>query len=141
MHCLSKITTILTLCTIARPVLARCSDTDQTAACLCTPNQPQTTYPNRCEIAKVFNYLAAGNFTAFLSRVAPDISWTLMGTHPLAGVYHNKTIFAVNALARLANTLDPATPSTLNTTFISGGGEDEWSVQELHALGVCKNGR
>lgn len=64
-----------------------------------------------------------------------------MGTHPLAGVYHNKTIFAVNALAQLANTLDPTIPATLNTTFISGGGEDEWSVQELHSLGVCKNGR
>jgi hypothetical protein len=63
-----------------------------------------------------------------------------MGTHPLAGEYHNRTIFAIGALARLANTLDPSQPSSLELVHIVGGGEEEWSVQELHALGVCKNG-
>jgi hypothetical protein len=63
-----------------------------------------------------------------------------MGTHPLAGEYTNRTIFAIDALARLANTLDPTKPAKLNLVHIVGGGDEEWSSQELHALGVCKNG-
>jgi ketosteroid isomerase-like protein len=141
MHFLSKITTIFTLSTFFHLVVAQCSDNNQTTSCLCTQNQPITTYPNQCQISQVFDYLAQGNFTAFLSKVAPDVSWTLMGTHPLAGVYHNKTIFAVNALARLSNTLDDKQPTKLDLTHIIGGGDSEWSLQELHGLGVCKNGK
>jgi hypothetical protein len=63
-----------------------------------------------------------------------------MGTHPLAGEYHNRTIFAIDALARLSNTLDPAHPGTLELTHIVGGGDEEWSVNELHGTGICKNG-
>lgn len=63
-----------------------------------------------------------------------------MGTHPLAGQYHNRTILIVDAIERLANTLDPSQPTTLVPTSVIGGGNEEWSVQELHALGVCKNG-
>ena len=63
-----------------------------------------------------------------------------MGTHPLAGQYHNRTIFVVDAIERLANTLDQAHPSKLTLTRVIGGGDEEWSVQELHGTGVCKNG-
>lgn len=64
-----------------------------------------------------------------------------MGTHPLAGEYHNRTIFIADTLERLANTEDPSNPLTLSVTNIIGGGNDEWSVQELHVLGSCKNGK
>ncbi len=63
-----------------------------------------------------------------------------MGTHPLAGEYHNSTIFLKDALERLGNTLVAGT-STLNLVHIVGGGDEEWSVQELHGTGVCKNGK
>lgn len=63
-----------------------------------------------------------------------------MGTHPLAGEYHNRTVFLTNAIERLANTLIAGT-STLELVHIVGGGDEEWSVQELHATGVCKNGK
>jgi hypothetical protein len=141
MHFLSKITTILTLSAFIHPVFGQCSDTNQTTSCLCSENQPSTTYPDQCQISQIFGYLAQGNFTAFLSKVSPNVSWTLMGTHPLAGVYHNKTIFAVNALARLSNTLDNTQSTKLDLTHIIGGGNSEWSLQELHGLGVCKNGK
>jgi hypothetical protein len=55
-----------------------------------------------------------------------------MGTHPLAGEHHNGTIFAIDALARLANPLDPSQPSLLELVHIIGVREEEWSVQELH---------
>jgi hypothetical protein len=51
-----------------------------------------------------------------------------MGTHLLAGQYHNRTIFVVDAIEHLANTLDQAHPSKLVLTSLIGGGEGEWSV-------------
>jgi hypothetical protein len=63
-----------------------------------------------------------------------------MGTHPLAGEYHNKTIFLKDTLERLGNTHVTGT-ATLNLVHIVGGGDEEWSVQELHGTGVCKNGK
>ena len=104
----------------------------------CSSKLPSTTYPNKCEIFQVFNHLNQGNFSAFFANVAPDVEWTLMGTHPLAGVYTNRTIFITDAILRLANTLAPG--ATANLLSIIGGGAEEWSVQEIHALGVCKNG-
>lgn len=62
-----------------------------------------------------------------------------MGTHPLAGEYHNRTIFLTDAVMRLDNTIVNGT-GTLDLVHIVGGGDEEWSAQELHALGVCKNG-
>ncbi len=62
-----------------------------------------------------------------------------MGTHPLAGEYHNRTIFLTDAIMRLDNTLLNGT-GTLDLVHIVGGGNEEWSAQELHGLGVCKNG-
>jgi ketosteroid isomerase-like protein len=97
-------------------------------------------YPDRQRITQVFQHLDDGNFTAFLEQVSPTVDWTLMGSHTLAGEYHNRTIFAIDALQRLSNTLDPAKPTSLKLTQITGGGTEEWSVQELHAQGVCKNG-
>jgi ketosteroid isomerase-like protein len=110
------------------------------ASTQCTPPEKNTTYPDKCHITKVFNYLSTGNDTAFFTQVAPDVHWTLMGTHPLAGQYHNRTVFITDSLERLDSTLDPAYPTTLTLTHIVGGGDEEWSVQELHGLGVCKNG-
>jgi len=63
-----------------------------------------------------------------------------MGTHPLAGLYTNKTIFAEDALQRLSSTLDTSKGSKLEVTNLVGGGEDEWSTVELHATAVAKNG-
>ena len=98
-------------------------------------------YPSECEITKIFDNLNQGNFTAFFEHVADDVHWTLMGTHPLAGQYHNRTIIITDAIERLANTLRPEPAATLNLTQVIGGGDSEWSVQELHGYGIAKNGR
>ena len=109
-------------------------------ACSSASAQVATKYPNKCHIAKVFDTFSEGNFTAFFGHVAPNVNWALMGTHPLAGAYSNRTIFATDALVRLSATLDPKCPTSLNTVNVFGGGDEEWSSQELHALGVCKIG-
>lgn len=115
--------------------------TTSTLAQYCSANQSVATtkYPNKCQIAQIFNNLSEGNSKAFFAQVAPDVDWTLMGTHPLAGVYHNRTIFLADAVMRLDNTIVNGT-GTLDLVHIVGGGDEEWSANELHALGVCKNG-
>lgn len=63
-----------------------------------------------------------------------------MGTHPLAGEYTNRTIFLADGIQRLGNVLNSKEANSFKTTHIMGGGDSDWSLQELHALGVCKNG-
>ena len=109
------------------------------ASTQCTP-QKHTTYPDKFHITEVFNCLSTGNDTAFFAQVAPDVHWTLMGIYPLAGQYHNRTVFITDSLRRLNNTIDPAHLSNLILTHVVGGGDEEWSVQELHGLGLCKSG-
>jgi ketosteroid isomerase-like protein len=100
-----------------------------------------TTYPDKTYISNVFNFLHAGNTTQFLSFVSPTVAWTIMGTHPLAGTYNNRTLFAIDALARLENTASTADPLKTNVVNIVGGGDEEWSVEELKIDGTLKNGR
>jgi hypothetical protein len=64
-----------------------------------------------------------------------------MGTHPLAGDYHNRTVFLTDTIQRLATAGDASKPHSLTLTHVIGGGDEEWSVQEMHALGTMKNGR
>ncbi|KAJ9192896.1 hypothetical protein DTO164E3_8129 [Paecilomyces variotii] len=96
-------------------------------------------YPDKAEITKIFTSFTEGDYPGFFSHLAPNFTWTMMGTHPLAGQYHNVTIFADNTLLRLGNVLrtSPA-PSTKLLNVI--GGNSEWSVQEVYGTGVCKNG-
>jgi hypothetical protein len=49
-----------------------------------------------------------------------------MGTHPLAGVYHNRIIFIADAIKRLVNVLKAG--GTANLLSIVGDGDEEWSV-------------
>ena len=139
----STITSIIVFATFATfpPIIFAGSTPTSSGEFKCTPQRSHTTYPNQCRILEIFNYLATGSDEAFFAQVAPDVDWTVMGTHPLAGEYHNRTIFIADTLERLANTEDPSNPLTLSVTNIIGGGNDEWSVQELHVLGSCKNGK
>ena len=41
----------------------------------------------------------------FWDRVADDVDWTVEGTHPLAGRYHNKARFIEATFTRLAGRL------------------------------------
>lgn len=132
-------TTIITLLSLASISLAITPSNATVKACNTTyvPNPP---YPTRCQIGQIFDTLQAGNFTTFLKHLSPTVHWTLMGTHPLAGLYTNKTIFAEDALQRLSSTLDPNKGSTLEVVNLVGGGEDEWCTVELHATAIAKNG-
>lgn len=121
-------------------VSATLASSPPSATSSANPSSAAGKYPDKNEITKLFNAFSQGNYTVFFSRVAPDVNWTMMGTHPLAGQYHNRTIFIADTLERLKNTLRSSPPATMKLVHVVGGGS-EWSVQELHGLGVGKNGK
>lgn len=106
-----------------------------------SPKETPSKYPSETEITKIFDPISEGNFMAFFAHVVPNVSWTMMGTHPLAGEYHNITVFAIDALERLKQTMDTSQAVSMKLVNVIGGGDSEWSVQELHGTGVCKNGK
>ena len=128
------------------PIFAACTTLlDATAAlgdlCYkCPGSQAKSAYPNKCEIANIFAPLNTNDTTAFWKHVSPTVHWTLMGTHPLAGSYHNRTVFLVDTIERLAEAVDTSKPHELKLTNVIGGVDDEWSTQELHGIAILKNG-
>ncbi len=39
-------------------------------------------------LREIFKGLENGDGAAFFERVAHDVGWTVMGTHPVVGYYH-----------------------------------------------------
>ena len=105
----------------------------RTAATSCT-------YASRAHISQAFGDLVKGNYSAFFSNVVDDVDWNVQGTHPLAGRYTNKTVFFVNAVARLAEVQNLILPEYITLLNVVGGCDEEWSVQELREQAVLKNG-
>jgi uncharacterized protein len=64
--------------------------------------------PSPNEIAKLFSYLGEGRHDLFFERVADDVHWTVMGTHPLAGIYQSKQDFLNHTVKRLNKLLKEA---------------------------------
>ena len=55
---------------------------------------------------ELFEFLqSADTQPKFFARVADDVDWTVQGTHPLAGRYHNKQQFMDATFARLQRVL------------------------------------
>lgn len=98
-------------------------------------------YPSKAEINDIFSALAGNDTSAkeFWSHVSPTVNWTIEGTHPAAGTYTNRTVL-IATFARISATGSKANPLELSVKNIIGGGDEEWSVQELEVKGVCKNG-
>jgi ketosteroid isomerase-like protein len=105
----------------------------------CHGSSSQHQYPSVERITEIFGLLSSPDPATFYGYVAENVNWTLMGTHPLAGQYHNRSIFLADAVLRLNNTLDPTHPTSFDLVRVIGGG-NEWTVQELHGTGTCKNG-
>ena len=56
-------------------------------------------------VEKLFRNLENGHHDQFFSQVAPNVLWEVMGTHPLAGVYHGKQEFLDHTFVRLKKLL------------------------------------
>ncbi len=60
-------------------------------------------------------------------------------TDVLAGQYNNKALLEA-AFLRIDDTGSKESPLVISIVNIIGGGEEEWSVEELQVLGVYRNG-
>lgn len=98
------------------------------------------TYAPREHIQSLFTELTSGNSTVFYDQVVDDVDWNVQGTHPLAGRYHNKTVFLINAVNRIAKLQDANRPHAAKLLNIVGGCNEEWSAQEIRVTAYMSNG-
>ena len=66
----------------------------------------------------------------FWDRVADDVDWTVEGTHPLAGHYHDKAQFIAATFARLAG---QAVPGGVKLEVMHLYVDGDTTIAELHS--------
>jgi uncharacterized protein len=72
----------------------------------------------------------------FWARVADDVDWTVEGTHPLAGRFHNKEEFIDVTFGRLGGVLAGGVKLEVQHLFIDG----ETTIVELLSTSTSKEG-
>ena len=92
--------------------------------------------PTADQVRRLFAHLETGESDAFFAHVADDVSWTVMGTHPLAGEYRSKDEFRASTFARLNKVLREGVLLRVTHLIVQG----EWAVVELEALSTALNG-
>lgn len=91
----------------------------------------------RDQVARLFAHLETGDADAFFAAVADDVSWTVMGTHPLAGEYRSKGEFVSHTFGRLNKVLREGVLLRVTHLIV----QDDWAVVELEALSTALNGK
>ena len=87
-------------------------------------------------IRSLFASLEKGNSEEFFQHVVPNVDWTVMGTHPLAGTYHDRDIFIQSTFHRLNKVLKDGVRLRV-TNIITAY---DTAVVELEALSTALNG-
>ena len=87
-------------------------------------------------VREIFKGLENGDGAAFFERVADDVDWTVMGTHPLSGHYPSKKAFVEGTFAKLSRVLPKGAQLHLEDLIVKG----DQAVVELHSLATAKNG-
>jgi ketosteroid isomerase-like protein len=88
-------------------------------------------------VNRLFEKLSTGNASAFFDNVADDVHWTVMGTHPLAGVYKSKGDFLKNTFERLDKVLKEGVILKVDHTLVSG----DTAVVEMTQTSTALNGK
>jgi ketosteroid isomerase-like protein len=88
-------------------------------------------------VKSLFTSLENGRNEAFFEHVADDISWTVMGTHPLVGAYHTKADFLAHTFARLNKILKEGVVLRVTNILIDG----DSAAVELGSLSTALNGK
>ena len=89
-----------------------------------------------CEVRALFSKLESGDGNHFFDHVADDVSWTVEGTHPLAGHYHSKEDFFSHTFAILNRILPGGTQLHVESVLVSG----DWAVVELRSMATARSG-
>ncbi|MGA2537564.1 MAG: nuclear transport factor 2 family protein [Terracidiphilus sp.] len=87
-------------------------------------------------VLATFKGLENGDGAAFFERVADDVDWTVMGTHPLAGHYLSKRDFREGTFAKLGHVLTSGAQLHVEHLLVKGNE----AIVELHSLATAKNG-
>jgi uncharacterized protein len=88
-------------------------------------------------VKNLFANLENGKGGAFFEHVADDVTWTVMGTHPLAGTYHTKADFLAHTFARLDKILKEGVVLRVTNILVDG----DSAAVELESLSTALNGR
>ena len=88
-------------------------------------------------VRSLFANLENGRTDAFFDHVAEDVTWTVMGTHPLAGTYHTKADFVAHTFARLNKLLKEGVVLRVTNILVDG----DTAVVELQSLSTALNGK
>ncbi|MGB8935833.1 MAG: nuclear transport factor 2 family protein [Candidatus Nitrosopolaris sp.] len=88
-------------------------------------------------VTKLFENLSTGKTSVFFDSVIDDVHWTVMGTHPLAGVYNSKADFLKHTFERLSKVLKGGALLKVDHTFVSG----DIAVVEMTSISTTLNGK
>ena len=67
----------------------------------------------------IFSFLEKGQNQEFFKNVAEDVKSTVMGTHPLAGVYNSKSEFFAATFNKLDKVLEEGVVLKVDNILIS----------------------
>lgn len=85
----------------------------------------------------LFAVLEKGKTDDFFRHVSPDVVWTVMGTHPLAGTYHDRETFRERTFGRLNQVLKNGEVRLRVTHLLVSG---DTAVVEMEGLSTALNG-
>jgi uncharacterized protein len=89
------------------------------------------------KVENLFKNLETGNSDNFFKHVSDDVSWTVMGTHPLAGTYHSKEDFISHTFRRLNRILEEGVILKVKHILI----QDDAAVVEMESISTALNGK
>ena len=87
-------------------------------------------------VAELFENLKTDS-SKFFEKVSGDVCWTVMGTHPLAGVYHTKEDFLNHTFRRLSKVLKEGALLEVKNIFIDG----DYAIVEMKSISTANNGK
>ncbi|WP_321422229.1 nuclear transport factor 2 family protein [uncultured Methanobacterium sp.] len=88
-------------------------------------------------VENLFKNLENGNSDNFFEHVSDDVSWTVMGTHPLAGTYHSKEDFISHTFRRLNRILEEGVILKVKNVLL----HDDTAVVEMESISTALNGK
>jgi len=95
-----------------------------------------TSEATRALIEEAFARYEQGDPEPLFERVADEVRWTVMGTHPLAGEYASKREFLEATYSRIAGALEGPIRCTVTRILVDG----EWAVVEWRGQATSVTG-
>ncbi len=78
------------------------------------------TRPTHEKVSEIFAHLQTGEGEKFFEHVADNVSWTVMGTHPLAGRYDSKDEFMRCTFDRLNRIMPDGIALSVDNVLVDG---------------------